>query len=108
MHYPQRLFSRFFPAFAMLLLAWPAQSQEVTAAINGVVTDPSGAAIVGAKVTAKDLDRGTVYPTTTDSVGRYNIPRVAVGTYEVRAESPGFQVVAAITHRSCAQPNCQN
>lgn len=92
MHYPQRLFSRFFPAFAMLLLAWPAQSQEVTAAINGVVTDPSGAAIVGAKVTAKDLDRGTVYPTTTDSVGRYSIPRVAVGTYEVRAENPGFQV----------------
>src|ERR1700761_5006480 len=66
-------------------------SQEVTAAINGTVTDPSGGAVVGAKVTAKDLDRGTVYPTTSDSGGHYNLPRIPVGNYEVRVESTGFQ-----------------
>ncbi len=66
-------------------------AQEVTAAINGVVTDPSGAAVSGAKVTAKDLDRGTAFPTTTGSDGAYNLPRLPIGNYELRVENPGFQ-----------------
>lgn len=68
-----------------------ASAQEVTATLTGVVTDPSGAAISGAKITAKDLDRGTVFPTTTDSGGLYNLTRLPVGNYEVRVENPGFQ-----------------
>jgi hypothetical protein len=81
-----------FSALVLLLAAQSAQSQEVTAGINGQVTDPSGAAVAGVKVTAKDLDRGTTFPTTTGSDGRYNLPRVPIGNYEVRAEDPGFQV----------------
>ena len=95
-----RSLRKFLPLFSFFLLAvQPAFSQEVTAAINGVVTDPSGAAMVGAKITAKDLDRGATYETLTDSVGRYNIPRVAVGTYEVRAES-------AASKRQCNRRSC--
>ena len=82
---------KLLPLFSLFLFLQPAYSQEVTAAINGTVTDASGAAMVGVKITAKDLDRGATYQTLTDSVGRYNIPRVSVGTYEVRAESAGFQ-----------------
>jgi Carboxypeptidase regulatory-like domain len=67
------------------------QAQEVTAAINGVVTDPSGAAITGAKVTVTDLDRGTHFSTTTVGTGNYSLPRLPVGRYEVRAENTGFQ-----------------
>ncbi len=79
-------------SFAALLLApGSAMAQEVTAAINGVVTDPSGAAVAGAKVTAKDLDRGSPFPTTTDGSGFYNLPRLPVGRYEVRVEDTGFQ-----------------
>ncbi len=76
-----------------LIMLWSglSRAQEVTAAINGVVTDPSGAAVAGAKVTAKDLDRGSVFPTTADGSGFYNLPRIPVGRYEVRAENPGFQ-----------------
>ena len=66
-------------------------AQEVTAAINGVITDPSGAAVAGAKVTAKDLDRGSIFPTTADGSGFYNLPRLPVGRYEVRVENAGFQ-----------------
>ncbi len=77
-------------AFAMVL-ASVAAAQEVTAAINGVVTDPSGAAVGGAKVIAKDLDRGSVFPTTADGSGFYNLPRLPVGRYELRVESAGFQ-----------------
>ncbi len=76
---------------AVLLLLLPARAQDVTAAINGVVTDPSGAAISGAKVTAKDLDRGTVFPATANSDGAYTLPRLPIGRYEIRVEGKGFQ-----------------
>jgi Carboxypeptidase regulatory-like domain/TonB dependent receptor len=66
-------------------------AQEVTAAINGVVSDPSGAAVAGAKVTAKDIDRGTPVSTTTNADGFYNFPRLPIGSYEIRVEMTGFQ-----------------
>ena len=78
-------------AGALLVASIPLLGQEVTGAISGIVTDPSGAAIAGAKVTAKDLDRGTVSSNTTAGNGFYNFPRLPVGRYEVRAENPGFQ-----------------
>jgi len=87
-----RNFVSVLSVLALLFIANPLQSQEVTAAINGQVTDPSGAAVSGAKVTVKDLDRGTVFPATTDSAGRYNLPRIPVGSYEVRVEDAGFQI----------------
>ncbi len=81
-----------FLLFALVLFA-PVSliAQEVTAAINGVVTDPSGSAVSGAKITAKDLDRGTTYPSTTNSDGAYSLPRLPIGNYELRVENPGFQ-----------------
>ncbi len=71
-------------------LAGSAWSQQVTAAITGKVTDPSGAAVVGAKVTATDTDRGTPWTTTTNGDGVYNIPRVPIGTYNIKVEQQGF------------------
>jgi len=70
------------------------KAQEVTAAITGRITDPSGAAIAGAKVTATDTQRGTVWPTTTNGDGVYNLPRVPVGTYTLKVESSGFQTAS--------------
>ena len=49
--------------FFAMGIAW---SQGGTAAINGQVMDPSGAAVAGASVIAKDLDRGTVWPGTSE------------------------------------------
>ena len=77
---------------AALLLA-PALSfaQDVTAAITGRVTDPSGGAVPGAKVTATDTQRGTTWPTVTNGDGVYSLPRIPVGTYNVTVENQGFQ-----------------
>ncbi len=86
-----KLFSHLFLLALVLTSALALRAQEVTAAINGVVTDPSGAAVAGAKVTAKDLDRGSSFPTTADGSGFYNLPRLPVGRYEVRVENAGFQ-----------------
>lgn len=66
-------------------------SQEITAAITGKVSDPSGAAIAGAIVTARDVDRGTMWKTDTNMEGVFNLPRLPVGNYEVRVEASGFQ-----------------
>src|SRR5437763_2016077 len=69
----------------------PAAAQQVTASITGQVTDPTGAPIPGAKVTATDTQRGTPYTTTTNAEGRYSVSNLAVGTYNVKVENQGFQ-----------------
>jgi hypothetical protein len=69
-------------------LAW---AQETTGAITGSVTDPSGAVIAGASVTARDADRGTTWKTETNAEGVYTLPRLPIGNYEVRVEASGFQ-----------------
>ena len=73
------------------VMAGPAWSQQVTAAIVGTVTDPSGAPVSGATVIAKDVDRGVEWTATTNDTGAYSLPRVPVGSYEVRASAAGFQ-----------------
>src|SRR5215469_9257825 len=70
--------------------AW---AQEVTAAITGKISDPSAAAIAGAAVTARDTERGTVWKTVTNMEGTYNLPRLPIGTYELRVEATGFQTI---------------
>jgi len=68
-----------------------AVAQEAGGAITGKVIDPSGAAVVGAAVTAKEVNRGVVFKTETNVEGVYNLPRLPVGKYEVRVEKSGFQ-----------------
>src|ERR1700730_9186701 len=72
-------------------LLTPAMSQEVTAGIVGTITDPSGAPIKGATVTASDTERGTVWTAETNDTGTYNLIRLPVGTYKVKVSAPGFQ-----------------
>jgi hypothetical protein len=80
-----------FLAAFLCLSGWTTYAQEVSAGITGRVTDPSGSAIVGAAVTAKDQDRGTEWPTKTNEDGIYNFPRIPVGTYSLKVESKGFK-----------------
>src|SRR6185437_6967304 len=87
----QRRFSLFFLLAVTAVLPVNLFAQEVTAAINGTVTDPSGATVANAKVTATEQDRGTVWPTTTNGNGFYNFPRLPIGTYQLKVESKGFQ-----------------
>ncbi|MBZ5592507.1 MAG: TonB-dependent receptor [Acidobacteriia bacterium] len=77
-----------FVALACLPVAW---GQQVTATITGRITDPSGAAVANAKVTATSVERGIQYPTTTNADGYFNLQYLLVGTYNVKVENPGFQ-----------------
>ncbi|MGH9449164.1 MAG: carboxypeptidase regulatory-like domain-containing protein [Terriglobia bacterium] len=78
--------------FAGIVLLTPrmAVTQEITGGITGVVTDPSGAAIPSASVTATNVAQGVVWPTQTNSAGLYNFPRLPVGEYKVTVSAHGF------------------
>ncbi|HTT23426.1 MAG TPA: TonB-dependent receptor [Candidatus Sulfotelmatobacter sp.] len=75
-------------ASGVFRFAW---GQEVTAAIVGAVTDPSGAAVSGVTVVAKDTERGVEYTTKTNESGGYTLTRIPVGTYQLTASAQGFQ-----------------
>lgn len=65
-------------------------AQDVTASITGTVTDASGAAIVGANITVKSVERGVTYTAVTNGDGLYRLSQLPVGSYELRVEKSGF------------------
>ena len=76
--------------FAFLAFA-PRTQAQVAAAISGRVTDPTGTAVSGATVTAKNSETEAVRATITDDAGRYWVLSLAVGEYEIRITKQGFQ-----------------
>ena len=66
-----------------------------TGQLVGDVTDPSGAAIPKANVTAKETATGEVRTVTTDRVGHYVVPLLPPGTYSLSASATGFASGAA-------------
>ena len=66
-------------------------AQEVTGNIVGTITDPSGAPMAGADVTATDTLRGTTWKAKTDTGGDFSILRLPIGTYTVSVAAAGFQ-----------------
>jgi hypothetical protein len=62
-----------------------------TALVTGLVTDPSGAVIVGATVTLQQHGTGTSQSTLSDSDGRFNFPAVNPDDYTVTFSAKGFE-----------------
>jgi len=61
--------------------------------INGLVTDPSGAVVSRAKVTAQDAATGVATSTVTTAAGLYSFVSLTPGTYNVTASEKGFETV---------------
>lgn len=62
-----------------------------TGAINGMVQDPSGAVLSGARVDVVSEGTGQIIrQLTTDSSGVFTVPFLPVGAYSVEVSSPGF------------------
>lgn len=80
-------------ALLALLFAWAtrAGAQVGEASIWGTVTDATGAAIPGAKVTITDTETGAARDLVTDASGRYDAPALPVGNYDVSIERSGFE-----------------
>jgi len=76
---------------AVLILSATAKAQGYFGTVSGLLTDPTGAVIPGAKVTLVDEEKGYKRFTTSDSSGRYLYLSVPPGLYTVIAVMPGFE-----------------
>ncbi len=70
-----------------------ALAQAVFGSIIGTVTDPSGAAVNGAKVTVSSQTKGTSELVTTNESGNYSVTHLIPDLYTVRIEGQGFKVL---------------
>jgi Carboxypeptidase regulatory-like domain len=77
--------------FILLACATLARSQNVTGNITGEVTDPSGAVIAGARVTAQNLDTNVATAATTNGDGLFRVEFLPIGHYQVTVEANGFE-----------------
>jgi len=66
---------------------------QTAGSISGVVTDPSGAVVQGAKVTATNVATAAERTTETNSSGNYSLTNLVSGTYSVSVAKDGFQTV---------------
>jgi len=71
-------------------LPFIAAGQEAT--ILGMVSDPSGRAVSNAAITIANEKTGAVRSLVTNEAGQYVAPGLLIGTYDVKAEAPGFKV----------------
>src|SRR6202049_3104694 len=83
-----------FPILVILaisiLTASQASAQVSGATLSGTITDPSGAAIAGAKVSITNKATGVAHDETTDAAGFYSAHNLLPGPYEVTASASGF------------------
>ncbi len=80
-------------AFVLLTCVHQNGQAQITtmATLNGVVTDPQGAAIPGAQVVARNLGTSVQYKATTNNLGQYQLFNLSPGRYTMSAAAKGFK-----------------
>ena len=86
-----RIVRSIFGVAILTLVSVGAFGQAESGAINGIVTDKTGAVVVGATVTATSADTGLVRTTTTGSAGEYAITNLPPKLFNITIEAEGFQ-----------------
>src|SRR5947209_13105209 len=80
--------------FCVAAFAFPATAQSNKGTIVGTVTDPNGAVVKGAKVTATNVATNKTGEATTGDSGTYTIPELDPGLYRVTVDAQGFSQAA--------------
>ena len=75
----------------LMLVVTAALAQSDRGAITGAVTDPQGAAVLGASITLVNVETGSRFATQVNETGNYSITSVPVGTYALHVEHAGFR-----------------
>jgi Carboxypeptidase regulatory-like domain len=99
----QKLFTAALLALFMTLAAATVFAQSDRGSITGTVTDPSGAVVPNAKVTATSLDTGETRETTTSGEGSYTLPELKAGRYKVTVEAQGFKTATVDEYKVAVQ-----
>jgi hypothetical protein len=80
-----------FVLAALLLVHASSTAQTTFATITGSVTDPSGLALAGAKVTGLEVDTGFRHETQSNESGVFTLANLKEGSYTVTISAPGFK-----------------
>lgn len=80
---------------ALLLLLTSAWGQTTRSSLSGLLADQTGAAVSGAKVTAKHVTTNEEFQATADAQGAFIFPSLPLGQYTVTVEAQGFKRVEA-------------
>ena len=90
-NYPCRFPGRLLFAAALLLVSpWLTAQTVGTGSIVGLVADPKGNAVAGAKVDIRNIKTAAMIHVTTSSAGWYSSGPIQPGSYSVRVEAKGF------------------
>lgn len=73
------------------LFIQPAAAQEARGTITGMVSDPSGAVLIGATIEVRHVDTNETAQTVTNTAGVYTLPFLRPGTYVISATAAGFK-----------------
>ena len=90
---------RFLPFVLFLSLcvaiSCPLLAQVAGGTLSGTITDPQGAAVVGAKISAKNAATGVISETTTNTAGAYSLVNILPADYEVSVTATGFRTAVS-------------
>src|SRR5947209_3737289 len=84
-----------FLLFTALAPECAAQAVSV-AEVGGVVADATGAAVPGAVVNITETEKHQIRTTNTDNDGRYVLPNLPVGPYELEVNASGFKTTGRL------------
>ena len=76
-----------------MLSALPAEAQTSNGTLTGVVRDRSGAVIANADIIVTNEQTTEIRQTKSNAQGEYRVDAIGAGSYSLRAEAPGFQVI---------------
>src|SRR5260370_29287649 len=81
------------PIIAWWMVTIPGIAQTTSGSISGTVTDASSASVPGAQVTAVNAETGAQRASVTGWDGRYQLPGLPPGIYDLRMEKEGFNTI---------------
>src|SRR5260370_16350310 len=88
---------RILPLLVAIIACWmvtiPVIAQTTSGSISGTVTDGSRAGVPGAQVTAINTQTGAQRASVTGGDGRYQLPGLPPGIYDLRVEQEGFDTI---------------
>lgn len=73
-----------------LVLAAAVGAQQAGAELSGSVKDPSGAGVVNAKITVRNIVTGQSWQTETDAAGHYRVANLPSGEYQLSISAEGY------------------
>src|SRR5262245_8085800 len=75
----------------LLSLSVAAAAQEFRGSLTGRITDSTGAALVGASVSVRNVETNIIATVTTNDDGSYNFPLLQPGKYQLTVTQQGFK-----------------